>query len=47
MLQGLEHLIQERLERAGSVHPGEEKDQGNLISVYKKGTKQKMPGFLQ
>lgn len=35
MLKRLEHLIEERLERAGSVHPGEEKDQGNLINVYK------------
>lgn len=34
MLKGLEHLIQERLERTESVHPGEEKDQGNLINVY-------------
>lgn len=35
MLKGLEDLIQERLERVRSVHPREEKDQGNVINVYK------------
>lgn len=48
MLKGLEHLMQERLERAGSVHPGEENDQRNLINIYKYlmgGSKADKAGF--
>jgi len=35
MIKGLEHLMRRKAERAGTVQPGEEKAQGDLINVYK------------
>jgi len=35
MMKGLEYLSCEERLRAGTVQPGEEKDQGNLVNVHK------------
>jgi len=34
VIKGLEHLSYEEGQRAGAVHPGEEKGQGRISSMY-------------
>jgi len=48
MIKGLRHLSDKERLRAGTVQPGEEKAQGDLIDVYLMGEAKKMePGSSQ